>query len=115
MNLPAVRAVLTMVPELEHARWPNRARYMPHIVIGDPAQRKPLLCGNLCTERYLGVFVADAPDELAPGSTAEVALVLMYWPKEHYDEVVPGATFTLREGGKVVGFGNILSSTTWSL
>jgi hypothetical protein len=40
MNLPSVRAEVTLVPSLEHPRWPNLARYMPHIVIGDPSQRE---------------------------------------------------------------------------
>jgi hypothetical protein len=33
----------------------------------------------------------------------------MYWPDEDYSNIVPGATFTLREGPKVVGFGKVLS------
>ena len=32
----------------------------------------------------------------------------MYWPEEKYEELVPGATFTLREGSKIVGFGRVL-------
>jgi hypothetical protein len=83
---------------------------MPHIVLGDPSQREAKIgAGNLLTERYLGVWIRDAPDELSPGQSAEVALVLMYWPNENYEDVVPGVTFTLREGPKVVGFGQILS------
>ena len=53
---------------------------------------------------------SGAPDELLPGSTADVTLNLMYWPEENYEEVAPNATFTLREGSHIVGFGEILTS-----
>jgi len=83
---------------------------MPHIVVGDPSQCEAKVCeGNIITEEYLGILITDAPDELAPGSNADLTLVLMYWPDETYSNVVPGATFTLREGPKVVGFGEVLS------
>jgi hypothetical protein len=84
---------------------------MPHIVIGDPIQRQAHIGpGNTLTERYLGVMVSDAPDELLPGLAADVTLNLMYWPEEDYEEVTPNATFTLREGPHIVGFGEILTS-----
>lgn len=65
--------------------------------------------GNELTEHYLGVWVTDAPDELSPGHSAVVTLILMYWPDEPYLDVIPGATFTLREGGNIVGFGSVTS------
>jgi len=101
-------AALTKLPD--KIRYPNRARYMPHIVLGDPSQRETIIGpNNTITERYLGVLISDAPDELIPGRSVEVTLRLMYWPKERYEGIAPGATFTLREGSKVVGFGSILS------
>ena len=33
----------------------------------------------------------------------------MYFPEETYSEVLPGATFSIREGPLIVGFGVILS------
>ena len=30
------------------------------------------------------------------------------WPAERYEQLVPGATFTVREGPKIVGFGQVL-------
>ncbi len=65
--------------------------------------------GNTITEPYLGVLVANAPDEMGPGASAAVTLYLMYWPEEKYEGVVEGAAFTLREGPKIVGFGQVLS------
>ena len=103
-----------MLPCLERPRWPNRGRYMSHVVVGAPAQREARICSNTITEHYLGVLVTDAPDEISPGSSAEVTLRLMYWPCEGYAQLVPGATFIVREGPKIVGFGRVLSgdSTT---
>jgi hypothetical protein len=65
-TVPSVRAVITLLPNLEHPRWPNRGRYMPHVVVGDPGQREERISGNTITEHYLGVLVADAPDEIPP-------------------------------------------------
>jgi len=33
---------------------------------------------------------------------------LMYYPASTYEELQPGATFTIREGAKVVGYGKVL-------
>jgi hypothetical protein len=33
--------------------------------------------------------------------------VLMYYPQPEHESVVPGATFTIREGAKVVGHGQV--------
>lgn len=49
------------------------------------------------------------PETIDPGQSAKVDLALMYFPEEKYDEVKPGATFTIREGPSIVGFGTILS------
>jgi len=52
---------------------------MPHIVLGDPSQRKAIVVPhNTILERYLGVWISDAPDELVPGNPTEVKLYLMY-------------------------------------
>ena len=52
-------ATLTLLPG--KIRYPNRARYMPHIVLGDPLQRQAVVDSTrTCTERYLGVWVTDA-------------------------------------------------------
>jgi hypothetical protein len=87
----------------------KRSCTMPNVVVGDPKQREARISGNTIPERYLGVLVADAPDEIPPGGTAEIRFRLMYWPDEKYEQLVPGTTFTLREGPKIVGFGQVLS------
>jgi hypothetical protein len=88
-KVPSVKATLTMLPD--KVRYPNRARYMPHIVLGDPSQREAIIGPkNTITERYLGVLISDAPDELAPGRSIEVSFQLMYWPEERYEGIAPG-------------------------
>ena len=83
---------------------------MPHIVLGDTSQRQAIIGPkNAIAERYLGVWISDAPEELIPGRSVEVTFQLMYRPEESYEGIAPGATFTLREGPSVVGFGSILS------
>ena len=85
---------------------------MPHVVLGDPNQREARISEMTIKEHYLGVLVGDGPDEIPPGGSAEVTLKLMYWPEEEYEHLIPGATFTLREGPKIVGFGRVLAGTT---
>lgn len=67
-TVPGIRAVITLLPDVERPRWPNRARYMPHVVVGDPGLREAKTSGNTIAEHYLGVLVADAPDEITPGA-----------------------------------------------
>src|SRR5580698_7243129 len=98
MDLPLVRATITLLEDLATSRWPHRARFMPHIVVGDPTQRDACRGpGNVLSERYLGVWFTESSNELAPGKTNEVTLCLMYWPEEQYEGVVAGAIFTIRE------------------
>ena len=87
--------------------------YMPHIVIGDPYQREALVDEhNRMTEHYLGVsFEGNSGEELSLGASHVVSLTLMYHPMVDYSAVQPGATFTLREGGKVVGYGVVETRT----
>lgn len=67
--------------------------------------------GNTTVERYQGVVFMDEYLRIEPGDTIEVTMALMYYdePGVMYEDVVPGATFTLREGARVVGYGTVLS------
>jgi hypothetical protein len=49
------------------------------------------------------------PEIMNPGETSRVGLALMFYPDEKYADVRPGATFTVREGSLIVGFGTVLS------
>src|SRR5713226_141321 len=104
--VPVVQAQVTLLPELSHGRrLLTTGQYRPHIVIGPQSQRVAIRDGNCYTENYLGVMFVGGPDAIRPGETAEVSLALMYFPEEPYTEVQPEATFTIREGPLIVGFG----------
>ena len=50
--------------------------------------------------------------ELFAGTGSEAILqpANVYWPGEKYEQLIPGATFTVREGPKIVGFGQVLAA-----
>jgi translation elongation factor EF-Tu-like GTPase len=60
-----------------------------------------------CTtlENYLGICFTGNGDPLMPGKSHEVALLLVYHPEVNYEPLATGATFTIREGDRIVGFG----------
>ena len=112
---PRIKAEVTFLPESEGGRTvPPRCpsvqenvSYQPHIVIGDPNQRQAVIRGNEIQETYLGVVLLSGPDRLEFGEQYLVDLGLMYYPQVAYESVVPGATFTIREGPHIVGFGQV--------
>ncbi len=113
LMVPVAEASVTLLPELSHGRQGlNTGCYRPHIVMGPQSQRVATREGNRFTENYLAVMFVGGPDALNPGDTAEVKLALMYFPEYPYNEVQPGATFTVREGPLVVGYGVIRSPGT---
>jgi len=87
----------------------RRHPYMPHMVIQDRGVRHALVDAN-CNglEDYLGVSFRSGPDDYSAGQSAHFELELMYHPRLNYDVVQPGATFTIREGGKIVGHGEVI-------
>lgn len=110
-EIPTIRASLTLLPELERGRNTLWRGYRPHIVVGPSDQRKAKLEGNTLVERYQGVVFMNEYLKIEPGETTEVTMALMYYhePNVLYEDVVPGATFTLREGASIVGYGTVLS------
>lgn len=111
--IPAIRARVTLLPTLKQARRTLHRAYRPHIVIGSPDQRTPIMEGTVCKENYQGVEFLDEQLTIEPGQTVEATLALMYYhaPAVLYTDVVPGATFTLREGPTIIGFGTVLERT----
>ena len=110
ITVPVVQATVTLLRELTRGRRGlSSGAYRPHIVMGPQTQRVAIRDGNQFTENYLGVMFVGGPDTLEPGDTAEVKLALMYFPEYPYQEVQSGATFTIREGPLVVGYGVIRS------
>jgi hypothetical protein len=82
-------------------------KYRPHIVIGDPNQREAIVVGNEIRETYLGVIFVFGPDEVRVGESIEADAELMYYPMPEHETAVPGATFTIREGARIVGYGRV--------
>jgi hypothetical protein len=83
--------------------------YRPHIVIGDPMQKDAILGRDgVVAERYLGAAFDDGPANAPVGELVRTRMMLVYWPDLGYEEVVPGASFTLREGRRIVGHGCIV-------
>ena len=83
--------------------------YRPHVVIGDRNQKEALFAddGRTLVEEYLAVvFTGDGrPMEF----DKEWDVVLRLWnDAADYSGLVPGATFTIREGGHIVGSGEVL-------
>jgi hypothetical protein len=85
-------------------------QYRPHIVLGSITQRSAVVDGRTLLETYIGVAFVGGPEKLNPGETAEAELALMYYPNPIYDGVKAGATFTVREGPTIVGYGTVLSN-----
>jgi hypothetical protein len=108
-----IEAEITFLPKSEGGRdIPDGIfqglRYRPHIVIGDPLQRQPVIAnGNRLTETYLPVAFVDGPQHIEPGQPVKTTMGLMFQPHPDCDAVVPGATFTLREGRQIIAYGEI--------
>jgi hypothetical protein len=113
-----VEADLTLRPESDGGRalppgLLHGLQYRPHIVIGDPAQKDAIVGPNrVLTEEYLGVAFASGPTPAPIGEQIRVQMMLIYWPSVDYGKAQPGATFTLREGARIVGHGRI--TKRWS-
>jgi len=116
-TIQTVRVSLTLLPDLERGRNTLVRGYRPHIVIGPTDQRAAKVEGRSIVENYQGVVFLDENLTIEPGQTLEVTLALMYYqePDVLYEDVQPGATFTLREGASIVGFGTVLSRAEQAL
>jgi len=111
---PTIRVSLTFLTAEEGGRTTSTADsplYRPHLVVGDPHQRVPLHDDQgMCSENYLGVQFMGSGRELLLGVAYEVQLRLVFHPSLDYSQLVVGSTFTVREAGRVVGSGVVLST-----
>lgn len=83
--------------------------YRPHLVVGDPKQRKAITIGNVIQETYLSIAFLSGPENAQPNETFTAELVLIGWPNPVYHSLIPEATFTIREGVSIVGYGKVKS------
>lgn len=113
MRQPArIEAEVTFLPEAEGGRTTlpsdlSSGGYRPHIVLEDQNQMHPVAFGSVTEEAYLGVAFVSAAEQVEPGVAFRAELALLYCPHPMYDALVPGATFTIREGSTVVGYGQV--------
>ena len=108
--VPTVRAKVTLLPETNSPKFTASGQYRPHIVLGPTTQRSAVVDGHTLVEQYIGIAFVGGPEKLNPGESAEVELAFMYYPNPIYDGVKAGATFTVREGATIVGYGTVLSN-----
>jgi hypothetical protein len=109
-----LEAEVTFLPENEGAPpcplpdgISRTGKFRPHIVIGDPGQRKPIVKGTQITETYIGVVFTDGPNHIEIGKPQIFKMALPFWNESEFLPVVAQATFTLRAGPHIIGFGRI--------
>lgn len=87
---------------------PYEAKYRPHIVIEDRHNRNAKIevieGRHTMVDHYLGVVFWKGPDPLLVGQPLSVTMLLVY-ALDLYNEVKEGASFTIREGAKIIGHG----------
>lgn len=115
---PRVVAEVRMLSSAEGGRTRGIAiepdsRYMPHLAIDDRAYREAKTdSNNQSLEHYMGVHFEPALSITDPSTgSGKYSLRLMYYPRVDYSTLQPGVTFTVREGGRIVGHGVVVSST----
>ncbi len=87
----------------------NSSAYRPHLVVNDPDRRGAIIADEdrPMTEDHLAVSFSGEGGPLLPNQTYDVRLLLIFYPHPAYNALVPGASFTIREGSKIVGYGRV--------
>ena len=114
---PRILADIVMLTASEGGR--NRgieidaeSRYMPHLAIDERSNHVARTdSNNQSTEHYMGVQFEPALSITDPATgSGQYPVRLMYHPRVDYTTLRTGATFTVREGGRIVGHGVVISS-----
>jgi hypothetical protein len=89
--------------------WNSRT-FRTQAVIGDHGQRevKTAEDGRTQAEQYLDICFDGDGEELKQGIEHEVLLVFTNRRDVEYEQLVPGATFTLGGFGRIVGHGRVV-------
>ncbi len=87
----------------------NSSEYRAHLVVDDPYKRLAIKADDerTLTENYLAVSFSGKGGPLLPNQSYDVRLLLIFYPHPAYNALVSGATFTIREGPKIVGYGRV--------
>lgn len=103
-----IEAQVTFLSQLDGGRRTIAiadGRYRPHVVVEEPAGGAK----EAGSEEYLGVGFEGDGRYLVPGSPHPVTLVPLFPDRVDYGALVEGVSFTIREGGRVVGHGVVVS------
>lgn len=86
----------------------SKGIYRPHLVVGDPDNKiAEKDSDNKLIEDYLGVeFISQSSSLVADKDI--IAKVRLIYSGVDYSALTKNATFTIREGGKIVGNGIVL-------
>ena len=108
---PTITASVTFLAQAEGGRSKcpkDSPLYRPHLVIGNPNHRVALTDEHGDgVEHYLGVQFTGKGTDLVFGVEHKVTLKLIYHANVDYSALREGATFTIREGGRIVSFGRV--------
>jgi translation elongation factor EF-Tu-like GTPase len=84
------------------------AEYRPHFVVQDRGVRHARMRGNFIEDDYLSVSFVEGPGKVTFGEPVKCVVRLNYFPDVAYGDLREGATFTVREGARVVAHGIVL-------
>ena len=109
---PSIEAEITFLAECNGGRKElplnlSGGAYRPHLVVEDPNQSLTITTESVSQRTYLGVSFVAGPEQVKSGEPFSAELALIYWLRPGYEALRPGATFTLREGAKIVGHGQV--------
>jgi hypothetical protein len=109
---PHIRALVTFLAKADGGRREppvDSPSYRPHLVVGNPKQRSQPVApdSTMDGQSYLGVFLTGSGARLSFEVPHDLRLRLAYHPDVDYSALIPGATFTVREGPFIVGFGSV--------
>lgn len=82
--------------------------YRPHLTMQDPSNRTKMVKADDPNEDYLGVAFLKGPLNVKPDEENIFELSLAYWPEIKYKNLVKDAFFAIREGDRIVGFGQVV-------
>ncbi len=114
-DLPVILAKVTFLSQVNGGRVTMPAlesgQYMPHLVVQPHAVRVVRTINHReIVDDYLGVRFLSGPTNVIRDEPCDCSMELMYHPNVKYDALHTGAPFTVREGGKIVGFGTVENS-----
>ena len=82
--------------------------YRPHIVVQDSSIRQATYDdAGISNEHYMGVEFVAGPESADFEMPVRCKLRFTYYPRVDYTTACKGATFTVREGGRIVGYGTL--------